>query len=140
MFAINFCERTFAAAWAQLSVVQSLVSTVSALGFFFRGWVRVSAASFPFCLSPSSFFWGRPGFPSLGLGCACANSGLPDSRSYTTERLMSILSSFPPSLLPGSAPSSLALSLSFSLSLASERERACKIQRGKTTRLSSNLI
>ena len=40
---------------------------------FFRGWVWVSAVSFSFCLSPSSFFWGRPGFPSSGLGCAGAN-------------------------------------------------------------------
>ena len=37
MFAINFCERTFAVTWAQLSVGQSLVSTVSALSFFFSG-------------------------------------------------------------------------------------------------------
>ena len=123
--ALNFCERTFAAAWAQHFVVQLLVSTVSALGFF-RGWVWVSAASFSFCLSPSfSFFWGRPGRPSSGL--RRCNSGLSDSRTFTLARCNCVaLCLFFPSLLPGSAPSSLALSLSlsFSLPLASESERA----------------
>ena len=132
-FGINFRERTlgfflphfFGGTIACQYSVGFRLSVQCRRLVFSRGWFRVSAASFSFCPSPSFFFfffffffWGRPGFPSFGLGCACANSGLPDSRSYTTERLMSMQPLFPPSLplaWVGSF-SFRSLSLSFSLS------------------------
>ena len=120
MFAINFCERTFAAAWAQHFVVQSLVSTVSALGVFsgvglgFRCLLPVLPFSLLLLLlGPArvSLLWAglrlcklrSPGLPLL-------HHGAPHEHSL-----------FFPSLLPGSAPSSLALSLSLFLFLLHQR-------------------
>ena len=157
-FGINFRERTlgfflphfFGGTIACQYSVGHFCLTVQCRRLFFRGWAWVSAVSSLFCPSLSffSFFWGRPGFPSLGWAALGTNSGLRSPglphlhpRSASCAPAPSL---FSPSLLPGSAPSSLALSLSFfffslslslSLSLASVSflRRAWKNQRGKKT-------
>ena len=132
-FGINFRERTlgfflphfFGGTIACQYSVGHICLTVQCRRLFFREWAWVSAVSSLFCPSLSffSFFWGRPGFPSLGWAAPEPTqvSGVPDSRIFTQELSTctspSLFLSLPLSWVGSFFSRSLSLSF-FSLSLS----------------------